>query len=69
MTGNQIELTLPVAVCAWCKPNERGSGIGAVSHGICLRHLRQFRLQLECGVTKRRRSRRAEPKHDALLPL
>jgi hypothetical protein len=47
MSGNkQIEMPLPVAVCAWCKPDERGSGVGAVSHGICMRHLRKFRIQL-----------------------
>jgi hypothetical protein len=55
MSGNnQIEMPLPVAVCAWCKPDERGSGVGAVSHGICMRHLRKFRIQLHEKNAKKR---------------
>ena len=40
-----------VAVCAWCKPKHRGvelgAGLGAISHGICPRHLKQLRLELQ----------------------
>jgi hypothetical protein len=45
MSASQTEFSLAVAICAWCKPNERGSGLGAISHGICLRHLRKLKLQ------------------------
>lgn len=54
MSGHsQIEMPLPVAVCAWCKPHERGSGVGAVSHGICMKHLRKFRMQIQEMNTKK----------------
>jgi hypothetical protein len=43
----QIEFTLPVAVCAWCKPGTVGGTMSIVSHGICLRHLKKMRLKLE----------------------
>lgn len=47
----QSELPLRVAVCAWCKPKhhgvELGAGLGAISHGICPRHLKQIRLELQ----------------------
>ena len=45
--GRQIEFPLDVAVCAWCKPvTPDTSGIAALSHGICPRHLRKMRLTL-----------------------
>jgi hypothetical protein len=56
MTANQTEFSLKVAICAWCKPNERGSGLGAISHGICLRHLRHLKLQTQ-GLLRKRGSR------------
>ncbi len=47
----QNDLPLRVAVCAWCKPKHRGvelgAGLGAISHGICPRHLKQLRLELQ----------------------
>jgi hypothetical protein len=47
MNALQIEFPLAVAVCAWCRPNELGAAVGEVSHGICLRHLRKLRLDLQ----------------------
>ncbi len=55
MTAEQTEFSLKVAICAWCRPHERGAGLGAVSHGICLRHLRDLKLQLQ-DLPRRRRS-------------
>jgi hypothetical protein len=55
MTASQTEFSLKVAICAWCKPNERGSGLGAISHGICLRHLRKLKLQTQGLLPKRLR--------------
>jgi hypothetical protein len=46
MTPSQMEMPIPVAVCAWCKPQELGTGVGAVSHGICPRHLRNLGLEM-----------------------
>jgi len=47
----QNEFPMRVAVCAWCKPKNRGAelgaSLGAISHGICPRHLKQLRLELE----------------------
>lgn len=42
----QAEFPMRVAICAWCKPKERGEALGAISHGICLRHLKKVRLDL-----------------------
>ena len=50
VTLRQIEFSLSIPICAWCKPGVAGSAV-IVSHGICLRHLKQMRLKLE----KRRR--------------
>ena len=46
-SANQTEFPLPVAVCAWCKPKERGATVGASSHGICPRHFREMKIKLE----------------------
>jgi hypothetical protein len=47
----QSELPLRVAVCAWCKPKNRsvdlGKSLGSISHGICPRHLKKLRLELQ----------------------
>jgi|ERR1039457_212441 hypothetical protein len=47
----QSEFPLRVAVCAWCKPKNRGvdpgNGPGAISHGICPRHLKKLKLELQ----------------------
>jgi hypothetical protein len=60
MMARQIEFPLAVAVCAWCKPRELGSGLGALSHGICLRHLRKIKLELQQsrGIAPKRAARR-----------
>jgi len=68
----QVELPLRVAVCAWCKPDARGSTIGEVSHGICPRHLRQLKFEIRGIVVKRRRRsslRTLGPEGEAFLPL
>jgi hypothetical protein len=47
----QREFLLPVAICAWCEPKncgvELGASLGAISHGICPRHLKKLRLELQ----------------------
>jgi hypothetical protein len=43
----QTEFPLRVSVCAWCKPRDRGASIGAMSHGICPRHFREMRIELQ----------------------
>ena len=47
----QSEFPLRVAVCAWCKPKNRGAGPdnspGPVSHGICPRHFKKLKLELQ----------------------
>ena len=58
-----MEMSLSVAVCAWCKPKERGNGIGSVSHGICMKHLRKFRIEMQkMGAKKNPLSPRRKPK-------
>ena len=73
MIGAQTEFSLRVAVCAWCKPHERGSGLGAISHGICLRHLRHLKLQMQGFLPERsgRATRRVRPqdKQETWLPF
>jgi hypothetical protein len=54
MPAEQIEFPLRVAVCAWCRPKERGDTLGAISHGICPRHLRKLRLQLDKHLQKQK---------------
>ena len=68
MIANQLDLSLPVAVCAWCKPKERGDGIGHLSHGICPWHLQKIKFELQGVVFKRRRRSRPDS-NEALLPL
>ena len=74
--ARQIEFSLAVAVCAWCKPRESGAGPEALSHGICPRHLRKMKLDLRrvAGTAPRRSSRRGQVKGQpgaefAFLPL
>lgn len=47
----QSEFPLRVAICAWCKPGnggaELGGSLGAISHGICPRHLKQMQRELQ----------------------
>jgi hypothetical protein len=52
-TAGQIEFALPVAVCAWCRPQERGDGLGVISHGICPRHLRKLEREIKGLVLHR----------------
>ena len=71
MIANQIEFPMPVAVCAWCKPKERGQGFGLLTHGICLRHLRQMKLEAQGLIAKRtiRAAQVAAREARSLLPL
>lgn len=60
--AQQIEFPLAVAVCAWCRPHEPGASLGALSHGICPRHLRKLRLDLQrTGGAAPKRSSRRDP--------
>jgi hypothetical protein len=74
MTARQIEFPLAVAVCAWCKPKERRPALGAVSHGICMRHLKKLKLEAR-GLSAQRarpggRRSLSEPENAAdVLPL
>ena len=67
MIGCQTEFPLSVSVCAWCKPHDRGSGLGALSHGICLRHLRKLKLQVQ-GLLPERPARRTPRRLVATQP-
>jgi len=76
MMAQQIEFPLAVAVCAWCRPGELGAGLGALSHGICPRHLRKMKLNLQrtTAGAPSRSSRRGRVRSQAdvelmLLPL
>jgi hypothetical protein len=62
MKARQIEFPLAVAVCAWCRPRELGAGLRALSHGICPRHLRKMKLELQRmnGAIPKRSSRRGQ---------
>jgi hypothetical protein len=66
--AHQVEFPLSVAVCAWCAPKERGKGLGSISHGICMRHLRKLKLEMLGLITKRPR-RRVTGRVEALLPF
>jgi len=63
--ADQPEFPLRVAVCAWCKPRELGTILGALSHGICPRHFREMKSKLQNslsgkeGVLLGRRPRRS----------
>ena len=61
MNVMQTEFPLSVAVCAWCKPSELGGSLGAISHGICPRHLRKMKIQLLRMAKPRRRRRSVLP--------
>lgn len=50
--ARQIEFPMRVAVCAWCKPKYWGEGPGAVTHGICPRHLRKLKLEAQRLATQ-----------------
>jgi hypothetical protein len=65
MITQQIEFPLVVAVCAWCKPRELGARLGALSHGICPRHLRKMKLELEVERKSGERPRRSPPRRQA----
>lgn len=53
-TPRQIEFELPVAVCAWCQPHGRNPAGQIVSHGICPRHSREMKQELERQRSGRR---------------
>jgi len=70
----QIEFPISVAVCAWCEPVRPGASSMQFSHGICLRHLRKLRLELQRpGTTPpsatARPVRRPPRAAEAYLPL
>ena len=71
--ARQIEFPLAVAVCAWCRPRELGSGLGAVSHGICPTHLRKLKLSLQrtpdAPARHKRRRAHAAGTEPLLFPL
>jgi len=74
MQAGQLDLSLRVAICAWCKPRTPLGEIGSLSHGICPRHLRKVKLELQGILPKRRRRARAhsaqdESTREALLPF
>jgi hypothetical protein len=71
MIASQAEFSLSVSICAWCKPNERGAGLGAISHGICLRHLKNLKLQAQGLLPKRPRRIVGHPSTEetSFLPL
>ncbi len=47
----QIEFSLSVPVCAWCRPRRTEEGPGAISHGICPRHFRQVLLEAPAAIS------------------
>ena len=51
--AGQVEFPLRVAVCAWCKPRDRGATLGALSHGICPRHFREMKIKLQYSLPGR----------------
>jgi hypothetical protein len=61
MLATQTEFPLQVAVCAWCKPKERNAVLGALTHGICLRHLKKLKLEAGGLITKNSRRRQSGP--------
>jgi hypothetical protein len=69
MEAGQLDLSLSVAVCAWCKPRVPMGEIGALSHGICPRHLRKVKLELQGVVSRRRRRAAADKTRETLLPF
>ncbi|HWV99875.1 MAG TPA: hypothetical protein VNZ64_09310 [Candidatus Acidoferrum sp.] len=68
MIAAQIEFPLVVAVCAWCKPQNRAASIGTLSHGICLKHLRKLKLQAR-GLTPKRAARTGRESSGVTVPL
>jgi hypothetical protein len=69
-SAEQIEFPLKVAVCAWCEPCSSGEVLGALSHGICLRHFRKLERQMKGIAPKRRtRLRRGSREGEPLLPF
>ena len=71
MATRQAEFPLKVAICAWCRPDERGTELGSISHGICMRHLRKLKLETQGLMLKhpRRLLGDGEERSLALLPL
>lgn len=79
MAAEQIEMTMSVPVCAWCRRKASHPPVPAseISHGICPRHLKIFKAELqvlkgEASPTPKpviRRLRTGEPKSDPFLPL
>lgn len=64
MIALQTEFRLEIAVCAWCRPHERGTGLGTISHGICPRHLRQLKRRI---WSRSARTVKSIPRRDSAL--
>jgi len=74
MHAGQLDLSLRVAICAWCKPRGPLGELGSLSHGICPRHLRRVKLEVQGMLPRRRRrapagSSQDESTREAMLPL
>jgi hypothetical protein len=69
MHAGQLDLSLRVAICAWCKPRPLDGETRAHTHGICPRHLRKFKLESQGILPERRRRAPAHSTQEALLPL
>jgi hypothetical protein len=69
--AGQLNLSLRIAICAWCEPQPPGGAIGALSHGICPRHFRKLVLESQSPQPKRRRRAAAsnDTNREALLRL
>ncbi len=53
MLATQTEFPLAVAVCAWCKPRRQEPAAQVLSHGICPRHLKKLKLEVQnSGVAR-----------------
>jgi hypothetical protein len=68
MTASQIDFPLSVAVCAWCRPQDLTAGLGILSHGICLKHLRKLKLQAR-GLSPKRATRAPRIDSTQALPF
>jgi len=65
----QLDFPISVAVCAWCEPCPPAGEIGAISHGICLRHLRFLKASSQGHIAPRRRRLSAAQKRQGEVQL
>jgi hypothetical protein len=61
MQAGQLDFSLRVAVCAWCKPRGPVNEGVLLSHGICPRHRRKVESEMELQADPPRRRRRRSP--------